>query len=566
MGKGKRRTTNDRSARADSGVKNRRSALPTKAVVPAQLLAGVTLLAIAVPEQLATSQLASVPAFTALIAFITASIVFFFIGSNPIASVGADSTIAPLFALAILKVAPSSSTLYLELIAATAVVTGLAVFIIGLLRLGWLADFLSVPIIAGFMSGIGVIIIVHQLPHALGLASSSGSIIHRMHGIFSNLQHVNGWSVAISIGTLLVMVLGEKLNAKLPWALGAVLVATLLSALLQLSAHGVTSLGTVSARFPSWRLHWLHAHQWSVVLTTSVTLVIVIVSQSAATMRTSSDELGVNDNLSRDFMGVGLANVAAGVAGAFPVNASPARTTVARLAGGTTKWVGLVAGLGALVLSPIAKYAHMVPLAALAGVLFFVAGRLIKVSQYRDIARASWVELSFALVSLVGVVFINVEAGLGIAVGLTILDQTWRAAHPRMFELGRRKGTTSWETYDAKKIERVDHVLAVLFDEDIFFANAGVFRHELDDQLASHPHTKHVVIDAVAISDIDYTGIVTLARMVRRLEQEKIGISFARPNDVVRRLIANSHYDEVRRIQLFDSTDQAVNDAQKNST
>ena len=533
--------------------------------MPAQLLAGVTLLAIAVPEQLATSQLAGVPAFTAIIAFITASIVFFFIGSNPIASVGADSTIAPLFALAILKVAPSSSTLYLELVAATAVITGLAVFIIGLLRLGWLADFLSVPIIAGFMSGIGVIIIVHQLPHALGLASSGGSIVQRMHGIVSHLHHVNGWSVAIAVGTLLVMVLGEKLDAKLPWALGAVLVATLLSALLHLSIHGVTSLGTVSAQFPSWRLHWLHAHQWSIVLTTSLTLVIVIISQSAATMRTASDELGVNDNLSRDFMGVGLANVAAGVAGAFPVNASPARTTVARLAGGTTKWVGLVAGLGALVLSPIAKYAHMIPLAALAGVLFFVAGRLIKVSQYRDIVRASWVEFSFALVSLAGVVFINVEAGLGIAVGLTILDQTWRAAHPRMFELGRRKGTTSWETYDAKKIERVDHVLAVLFDEDIFFANAGVFRNELDGQLASHPHTKHVVIDAVAISDIDYTGIVTLARMVRRLEQEKIAISFARPNDVVRRIVANSTYDEVRRIKLFDSTDQAVNDAQKNS-
>lgn len=533
----------------------------SKTIMGGQLLAGVTLLAIAMPEQLATSQLAGVPAFTAIVAFITASVVFFFVGSNPIASVGADSTIAPLFAIAILKVAPASSTAYLELVAVTAVITGLVVFIIGLLRLGWLADFLSVPIIAGFMGGIGVIIIVHQLPHALGVASSSGSIVHRLHLIFSQLGHVNGWSVAIAAGTLLVMLIGEKLDAKLPWALGAVLVATLLSALMNLSTRGVTLLGTVSARFPSWRLHWLAGHQWSVVLTTSLTLVIVIVSQSAATMRTSSDDLGVSDDLSRDFMGVGLANVAAGVAGAFPVNASPARTTIAHLAGGTTKWVGLVAALGALLLSPIAKYAHMIPLAALAGVLFFIAVRLVKVSQYPGIFRASRMEFSFAIVSLLGVVFIDVEAGLGIAVGLTILDQIWRAAHPRMLELGRRKGTTSWETYDATKIERVDHVLAVLFDQDIFFANAGVFRRELDSHLASHPSTKFVVIDAVAISDIDYTGTLTLARAVRHLEQQHIGISFARPNDVVRRIVTTSPFDEIRHIKLFNSTDQAVNDA-----
>lgn len=566
MSSGKRRTKHD--ATTEVTLSSRGSALRgggTTSMVPAQLLAGVTLLAIAMPEQLATSQLAGVPAFTAIIAFSTASIVFFFIGSNPIASVGADSTIAPLFAIAILRVAPASSTLYLELVATTALITGLVVFIIGLLRLGWLADFLSMPIITGFMGGIGVIIIVHQMPHALGLSSSSGSIVQRLHALVAQVHQVNGWSMSIALGTLLLMVLGEKVDAKLPWALGAVLAATVLGAVLHLSAHGVALLGPVSARFPSWRLHVLDAHQWTVVLTTSLTLVIVVISQSAATMRTSSDDLGVNDNLSRDFMGVGLANVAAGMVGAFPVNASPARTTIVRLAGGTTKWVGLVAGVGALVLSPIAKYAHMVPLAALAGVLFFVAARLMRARQYREILRASRVEFTLAVVSLVGVVFVGVEAGLGIAVGLTILDQIWRAAHPRMLELGRRKGTTSWETYDAKKIEQVDHVLAVIFDEDIFFANAGIFRHQLDTHLASRPHTKHVVIDAVAISDIDYTGTLMLARLVRHLEQEEIGISFARANDVVRRLVTNSTYDEIRQIKLFDSTDEAVNDAVRNA-
>jgi SulP family sulfate permease len=326
-----------------------------------QILAGVTLLAIAIPEQLATSQLAGVPAFVAMIAFITATLVFVFVGSNPIVSVGADSTIAPLFAVVLVRFAPVSTTLYMELVAATAVITGLAVLGVGLLKLGWIADFLSVPIVTGFLCGIGVIIIVHQLPSALGVASGGTSIIQRVHTVISELGHVSGWSVAIALGTLVVLVVGEKLNARIPWALGAIAVGIILAVALHLQQHGVTELGAVHVGPPTWHLHWLTSGQWGVVLTTSVTLVIVILSQTAATSRTAADELGVEANLSQDFVGVGLANVAAGLVGAFPVDASPARTTVSRLAGGSTKLVGLTAAVIAIALSPLGSYAHTIP-------------------------------------------------------------------------------------------------------------------------------------------------------------------------------------------------------------
>ena len=471
----------------------------TKANFPGQILAGITLLAIAIPEQLATSQLAGVPAFTALIAFITASLVFFAIGSNPIVSVGADSTIAPLFAVALLRLAPASSAEYMELVAATAVVAGLIVTVIGLLKLGWLADFLSLPIVVGFLSGIGVIIITHQLPRVLGVASGGESFIQRLRWISHQFGHVSVWSIVLALGTLVVMVVGEKLNAKLPWALGAVLAATIVSATGSLASHGVQQLGTVRAGLPTWRLHWLDGHEWAVVCTTALTLVIVILSQSAATSRTAADDLGIADDLSRDFVGIGLANVACGLVGSFPVNASPARTTVTRMAGGRTKLVLLVAGLGALVLSPVSKFAHMIPLAALAGVLLFIGGRLIKIGEFKKILATSRWEFSLAIISALGVILIGVEQGLGIAVGLAILDQTWRSARPRMVELGRRSGTTSWEPKEEEGVERVDHILAILFGEEIFFANAGIFRREMHDLLAKLPETRHVIIDAVAI-------------------------------------------------------------------
>jgi len=321
----------------------------------------------------------------------------------------------------------------------------------------------------------------------------------------------------------------------------------------------VKELGAVSAVLPTWRLHWLSASQWGVVMTTAVTLVIVILSQTSATSRTSSDDLGVESDISRDFVGVGLANFAAGFVGAFPVNASPARTTVARLAGGRTKVVGLTAAVLAIALSPFVHFAHAIPLAALAGVLFFIASRLIKVGQLVKIWRSRRLEFVLAIISLLGVIFIGVEQGLAIAVGLAILDQTWRSARPRMVVMGRHAGTTSWEPLTEKDVASVDHVLAVLFDNDIFFANSGVFRREAHQLMKTYPATRHLVIDAVAISDIDFTGMTIFSQVVDDLTKDQISVSLARVGDKVRASLAGSFDAQVRDIAIYDNVDAAVN-------
>jgi MFS superfamily sulfate permease-like transporter len=530
----------------------------TRQNMPSQVLAGITLLAIAIPEQLATSRLAGVPAFIALIAFITATVVFVVFGSNPIMSVGADSTIAPLFAVVLIRFAPVSTTLYFELIAATAIVTGLVVLSVGLLKLGWIADFLSLPIVTGFLGGIGLIIIVHQLPDALGVASGGTTVYQRLHSLSHALGHVSAWSLVLAAGTLAMMMLGERINPRVPWALAAIVIATVLAVSLSLDHHGVVQLGAVSAQLPHWRVHWLTSKQWATVCTTAVTLVIVILSQTAATTRTTSDDLGVEADVSRDFVGVGLANVAAGLVGAFPVNASPARSTVSRLAGGTTKVVGLTAAILAIVLSPLAHVAHSIPLAALAGVLFFIALRLIKLEVLRNIWRVSRTEFCFALISMLGVILIGVEQGLAIAVGLAILDQTWRSARPQLFALGRRTDTTSWEPIGDPNVAMVDDVLVVLFDNDIFFANAGVFRREVHQIIKKYPDTQHLVIDAVAVSDIDVTGLVTLAQVVDDITKDHISISLARASVNVKATVAKSTDPLVRGLNFYDSVDAAV--------
>jgi MFS superfamily sulfate permease-like transporter len=175
--------------------------------------------------------------------------------------------------------------------------------------------------------------------------------------------------------------------------------------------------------------------------------------------------------------------------------------------------------------------------------------------------RTSHVEFTLALIAWIGVIVLGVEAGLALAVALAILAQTWRAARPKMIEMGRREGTTSWEPYDAKAVQRVDHILAIFFDEDLFFANAGVFRRELHDMMRKYPATRHVVLDAVAISDIDFTGLATLSQVAADLDRDHISLSFARSNAAVLHTLHHAQDQALSRIKTYDSVDAAATHA-----
>ncbi len=526
--------------------------------LPLELLAGVTLLAVAVPEQLATAQLADVPSFMALLAFIVATFVFAMFGTNPIVSIGADSTIAPLFAVALVRLAAPSSPHLLQLISATAVVAGVIVFLVGLFKLGWLADFLSAPIVAGFMSGVGVTIIVHQLNHALGLASESGSIIHRAWWSISHLGHTNGATAAIAMGTLAVVVIGERISAKIPFALIAVIAATLITHFAHLAHHGVATLGTVTVVVPQWRLQGYSWHDATVVATTAATVAVVILSQSAATTRNAADELGIYDDVNRDFFAIGLANIAAGVIGTIPVNASPARTNIVRAAGGRTQLVGLVAAAGALLVGPLAPALRDIPLAVLAGILFYVASRLIKVNEIRRIAKVNGYECALALITALAVLVIGVQAGIAVAVLLAIIDQTRRNARPRAVVLGRRPGSTSWEPVGRDGSAPEDKVTVFLFTAPLFFANAALFRSEVHSAMRTYPDTRHLVLDAAAMTEVDFTGLNALASLVADLVRDHVDVCVARPSDSFTSSLARSPWPSLRLLATYSTVDAAV--------
>jgi len=494
------------------------------------VLAGITLLVIAVPEQLATSRLAGMPPITGFYAFAAGTVLFALLGSNPQMSVGADSTIAPLFAVGIAHLAATGSANYVDLVGILAVMVGAIVALVGLLRLGWIAEFLSAPIITGFMAGVAVIIIVHQLADLFGLPASGGSNLHRVTSVVTHLRHANGWTLGIGVAVLAVVVVAERVDRRLPGALVGLIGSTLLVGALGLEAHGVAVLGHLAHGAPRLGLSGLSWSALGSVAPLAGVVALVVVSQSAATTRAFADQGDYRVDVGRDFIGVGAGSVVAGLVGSFPVNASPARTGAVASAGGRTQAGGLGAAAAVILLVPAAGLLKDVPLATLAAVLIFVATRIFHGRDLVAIAKFDRFELGLAVVTLLTVAFVGVEQGIGVAVGLAILDRTRLSARPQVHVLGRIPGTTSWTPlHRGQGAAQVPAVLAVLFATSLWYANAEHFRTEIMAALPRAIGTPRVVVlDAIGMNDLDFTGSRALGQVLGELDRLHIAFGIAR--------------------------------------
>ena len=532
-----------------------------RAWITADLLAAVTLLVIAVPEQLATSRLAGMPPITGFYAFAAGSFLFALLGSNPQMSVGADSTIAPLFAVGIARLAPAGSVHYVDLVGILAVMVGVLVAMIGLLRLGWIAELLSAPIITGFLAGVAVIIVVHQLPDLFGLPGASGSTVHRITLVVNHLGDANGWALGIGAAVFAIVVAAERIDRRLPGALVGLIGSTVAVGALGLHAHGVTILGTLAHGAPRLGLFDVSWSAIGSVAPLAGVVALVVVSQSAATTRAFADEGHYEVDVGRDFVGVGAGNIVAGLVGSFPVNASPARTAAVASAAGRTQLTGLGAAAAVLVLVPAAGLLKDVPLATLAAVLIFVATRIFHVRDLVAIARFDRFELGLAVVTLLTVALVGVEQGIGVAVGLAILDRTRLSARPQLHVLGRIPDTTSWAPLSINvAAAQVPSVLAVLFATPLWYANAVHFRAQLTDSLARALGTPRlVVLDALGMSDVDYTGSRALSAVLDELDRDHTAFAVARAGEHARQGLRRSGLlARIGEDHFFPSVDEAV--------
>jgi sulfate permease, SulP family len=537
----------------------------------ADALAGLALVAVALPAQMATAQLASLPAIAGLYAFIAGSLLYAAFGTNRHLSVGADSTIAPILAVGVaaaVAAAPGTSS-YGAVMAFTAVGVGALLVAAGILRLGWIAELLSTPVITGVLAGIAVEIAVRQIPVILGVRGEATTTIGRLRLVAGQVSHTNGWSVGIALGVLALIAAGRRFSHHIPGALlGLVLSIVAVDALGLASHHGVAILGAVHGGLPHVRLPAASWSQLRQLPGTVLTVAFVCIAQTAATVRASgAGPAGAND-FNRDLIGVGAGSIAAGLIGAFAVDASPPNTAIVTASGARSQLAHSMAAVVvlAVVLVATAPLAHL-PQATLGATLVFIATRLFRVGELRAILRFDRIEFALAAATLLAVALVGIEQGVVLAMILSLADRARRSARPQDTVLGRETGTDHWIPADiGHPTEQVPGVLAYLVYAPLWYGNADYLRlrvrHLIDT--AAHP-VQVVIFDADGMSDIDYTGLQALRDLTTELGQRGIAVGIARASHLVHRNL--KHGALLRQIgadHLFASVEGAVTALKRN--
>lgn len=524
------------------------------------LLAGLTLAAITIPEQMATAQLGGFAPQLGFFAFVAATLGFAAFGASRVLTAGADSTITPIFVSGLAALA-ASGAIPPGAAALLALLVGIALLTAGGLRLGWIADLLSVPVLTGFLAGIAVHIAVSQLPGLLGIPGGGHHIAGQLQAIWSRIGDANPFALAIGLFTLATMNLCERLAPRLPGALIALAAATAAVALFGLAARGVAVLGVLPSGWPA--LAWPH-FDWADLrglVPLALLLALVVMMQTATVSRSFPDGEGAEPRIDRDFVGLGAGNLLSGLAGAFPVNASPPRTAVVVESGGVSQRAALLAAAIVLVLA-VAGGALLaqVPVAALAGVLLFIAQRIFRLRQIRAIARQSPAEFALILLTAIAIIWLPIETGVAIGIALSLLHGVWMTTRSRPLELGRLPGTTIWwPPGDGYVTQNEEGVLVAAFQAPLLFANAESFRHGMMALIAQR-RPALLVLEAGGIAAVDYTAAQALLSLIRECREGGTAVAIARVESV-RALEALRRFGVIAEIgedHLFHSVEEAL--------
>jgi SulP family sulfate permease len=507
---------------------------PDGLAVGHDLAASFALAAIAIPEQLATARLAGLPPVTGLVVFIAGSLGFFLLGANRCLSVGADSTIAPIFAGGLALMAAAGSSHYAALAAALAVLVGALVAASGALRLGWIARLLSIPVVTGFLAGIAIHIAVSQLPGLLGLANPHGDFVSTLSNLARNIGHSNPYTATIGLTVLAIALACEKIDARLPGALMAMTLATIAVGLFNLAGKGVAILGRLQAVSLAPSLPGITVTDAQNLLPTALLISLVVIIQTAATSRSFLDETGSAD-INKDLMGVGLGNILSGFAGAFPANCSPPRSAIAHESGARSRFAGLCAGLivaGFLLLG--LKLLADVPDAALAGLLLFVAMRIFRTDVMKTIAAQSPAEFALLAATAAAMVLTPIETGVGIGIALSLLHGVWTIAQTRAIPFEKVPGSTVWWPAGPHFAgERLAGIVVVGFQAPLFFLNADTFRKSLDQAVLDAPTpTRAIILEGSSIVELDFSGAQILISMIQSWKSRGVEFFIARLESV----------------------------------
>ena len=492
------------------------------------IMAGITLAALGIPEVMGYTKIIGTPVITGLYTLLVPVLAFAVFGSSRHLVVSADSATAAIVAAALTGLSFVAYTpKYVALTSLVALAACGMLLLARIFKLGFLGDFLSRTVLVGFLSGVGVQVALGEVHAMLGIEKSGNGFLQQMLFTFQHVPDTHMATLLISLAVLGIIVGFEVLAPRFPGALLAVIAMTAASAYFHWSDHGIRSVGEVPSGLPRFGLPELTWTDVLLVLPIALSCFVVILAQSAATARAYALRYRDSFNQNLDLVGLAMANAAAGCSGTFVVNGSPTKTAIVDAAGGRSQWSQLTAAtVVLLVLLFLTKPLAFLPNAVLAAIVFMIGVKLVDHRGLTEIYRKAPTEFIVALVTAATVVFVGVEQGIIFAVILSLLQHVRRSYRPHT-------GVVVVDQVDHWKVEEaapgrmtVPGMIMYWFGSDLFYANVALFAEQIRKLVNDSPTpVRWLVIDCSAITDLDFSA----GRAVMDLHQDlaKAGVVLA---------------------------------------
>jgi SulP family sulfate permease len=528
----------------------------------ADLSAGAIVTVLLVPQSLAYALLAGLPAQVGLYASILPLAAYAVFGTGMTLAVGPVAVLSLMTAHALAPHAAPFSAEYAALAAQLALLSGLMLFAFGLLRLGFVAQFLSAPVVAGFISGSAILIVLSQVGHLLGLEISATGAVQTVGELLEALPRLNAVTAALGLGTLAFYVAARAFLPGLPGRLApmaAIVVATAIVAIGGLdSAAGVRVVGEVPAGLPRLAVPLPSLSTLAQLWLPALLIALVGFVESVSVARALSARRGERIAADGELLGLGAANLAAAASGGYAVTGSFARSVVNFSAGARTPLAGVVSALlMAGLLAGLTSWLYYLPQAALAATIIVAVSTLVDWHTLRESWKYDRSDALAFLATFAGVVTMGAEAGVITGVALSLGMLLWRASRPHIAVVGRIPGTGHFRNVERHKVQTLEDLVALRVDESLFFGNAGAVRERIERVLAAHPRATRVLLILSAVNHVDTTALGMLAELERQLAARKVTLYLAEVKGPVMDRLARSEFGKRILRRIFLSADQA---------
>jgi sulfate permease, SulP family len=502
-------------------------------------VAGITTAAVVIPKSLAFASIAGLPLQAGLYVALVPMLVYALLGSSRVLSVSSTSTLAILTAAQLALIPDKDPAALMAAASTLALLVGSFLVLAGLLRLGFLANFISDPVLTGFKAGLAVVILADQLPKLLGVHSDKGNFFHQAISTLAHLPETNGATLLLAAATLATLVAMERLYPRVPAPLIAVLVGVASAALLGLAHYGVALTGPIPARIPAPTLPGLSLV--GVLWPGALGIALMSFTESVAAGRSFARDKDPRPQPNRELIALGAANVAGSFFQSFPAGGGTSQTAVNFRAGARTQISELVTVATVLAtIFVLAPWVSFLPKATLAAIVVVTSLPLFSVTDFRSILRIRRTEFLWALVATAGVIAFGTLQGILVAIAVSVLTLTYQANHPLVYAVRRKPGTDVFRPHSAEhpEDESPAGLLIVRTEGRMTFASAPQTQERLNALIAA-ANPKVVILECSAIPDFEYTALRALAAGQERLREAGIALWLSALNpkalEVIRR-------------------------------